>query len=222
MSSRSMAPDDRGLDYASPSTPDPSLPHHQRLTPEELRFRRRLKIVVGALILLALIPYPTQVCPPITLQIVDDKSKPVLDVVSVGWDGYCNADSLRGYVQFDLAARAALSRQWVWASPLKRFVSLIPFPHGGGGWFSPRARLTFLIPAEYDLDGAAMGLTATSWPRAGSSWIDPKTGTEFGCFRDSLSGTRSCSITMSAGWLASPPTTLKIILRRTTPAANRN
>ena len=58
--------------------------------------------------LIGLTPYPTLVCPALTVQLVDDKGVPVTDVISMNWDGLSTGGSATGYVQFDMAGRAAL------------------------------------------------------------------------------------------------------------------
>jgi hypothetical protein len=213
-----MPTKDPRLDYASPSMPDASSSGSPRITPEELRFRRRLKIVLVSLVLLSLIPYPTQVCPPVTVQLVDGNGKPVSDIVSLEWHGSANAGSLDAYVGFDMTGRATISRQWAWANPFIRLVSLIPFPHGGGGWTAASTTLSFPLPADLELDAAAMGLTPNWSVGTQRDWTDAKTGRHF-----SLSwyagSTPTLWITVDPGWLASSPTTLKIILRRTTRPA---
>jgi hypothetical protein len=185
------------------------------MTPEERQFRRRLRVVLVSLIVLGLIPYPTQVCPPVTVQLVDDKGKPVMDVVSMHWNGFTNAGSLEGYVQFDSAARATVSRQWLWVNPVSRFLSLIPFPHGGGGWATTTTTLNFPMPADYELDAAAMGqkLTGSSFSDgAPTDWIDPKTGNA------RCADGKTHWIGVDPGWLGSSPLTIKIVLRRKGPA----
>jgi hypothetical protein len=209
-----MPTKDLGLEYASPSTPDPSLPGRSRITPEELRFRRRLKFVLVSLIILGLIPYPTQVCPPVTVQLVDANAKPVLDIVSLEWRGHANAGSLDAYVPFDMTGRATVSRQWTWANPFGRFLSLIPFPHGGGGWMTTSTTLILPLPADLELDTVAMGLTPSWLSGTRSDWTDPKTGRHFSCYGDTLGSTPILWVTIDPGWLGSSPTTLKIVLRR--------
>jgi hypothetical protein len=157
------------------------------------------------------------------VQLVDDKQKPVLDVVSMEWNGYTNAGSLSGYAPYDLAARASTPRHWLWSNAIARCISLIPLPHFGNGWITTRTNLRFPMPRDYDLDAAAMGLTGISWTATYSAWTDPKTGNEFNCGKDTFGNAAPLLISIDPGWLASSPTTLKIILRhkRFPPAYRR-
>ena len=175
--------DTEPLDYASPHSHPPRL--SLSLTPQERRFRRRMLTGLVVALILGLIPYPTQVCPSLKLQIVDENGKPVTDVVSAHWEGLTDTGNLQGYAPFDMAGKLSLQRQWVWANPISRcwsrFSRNLPAHFGGGGWADTCATVYFNIPRDYVLDAPAMGLTPDSaW--AGTTikgWRDPRTGDGF-------------------------------------------
>src|SRR4051812_27854321 len=97
--------DQQRLDYASHemNSPKPSL------TPEQRRFRRRMMIAVLIVIVLSLVPYPTQVIPSVTIQVVDHVGKPVNTIVSAHWQGSAHGVNVEGYTPFDLSGKLSLS-----------------------------------------------------------------------------------------------------------------
>ncbi len=203
------------LDYASPrSTRIKGAP-----TPEQIQFRRRMRSGLLIAIILGFIPYPTQILPTINLQLVDPGGKPVTDVVSFRWQGYSNGETLEDHVQFDMSAKASVSRQRIWSSPFGRVAHFLSafLPHSGGFGPSASGDIEFNVPSEYALDGPAMGLIQDkSWSTFQSDWWRiPQTG-DFVIFTQTGIGTdQTIWVRLSdPGKWGRTPYNLKIVLKR--------
>jgi hypothetical protein len=165
---------DRPLNYASPGMRTKGAP-----TPEQVRFRQRMKRGLLIAFILGWIPYPTQVLPTIKIQFVDPNGKAVTDVVSVNWGGYSSGKTIEGHLQLDMSAQAAIPRQWIWSSPFGRaFNFLSAFqPHSGGFGGLPEGDVEFNMPSDYALDDQSMGLLLyKNWSTPTSqTWALPTT-----------------------------------------------
>jgi hypothetical protein len=166
------------LDYAARKSPTTRTPARTP-TPEQLRFRRRLRIALLVAFVLGLIPFPTQVCPALNVRLVDVQGRPLGEYVHVHWHGLFHVQSIDGWLSTDPAGTASLSRQWVWHSALRRVGSRLSgfVPHGGG-WGGQWADVDFGVPRGFDIDLPAMGLTPDSaWTGTSiQNWTDPRTG----------------------------------------------
>ena len=208
--------DNRPLDYASP--------HGTRIkgapTPEQIQFRRRMRIGLLIAFILGLIPYPTQVLPSIKLQLTDPNGKPVTDVVSLRWHGYSNHEALDGHLQFDMSAQASVPRQRIWSSPFGRIANYLSafLPHSGGFGSSASGYLEFNVPANYTLDAQAMGLINEkfwSTPDQSETWTIPQSGDQIIFKRTGIGSDRVIywEIAQPGKWGASDYK-LKVILKR--------
>jgi hypothetical protein len=170
--------DNRPLDYASP--------HGVRIkgapTPEQIRFRRRMRMGLLIAFILGLIPYPTQVLPAVKIQLIDPTGKPVTDVVSLRWHGYNNKETLDGHLQFDMSAKAEIPSQRIWSSPFGRIMNYMSgiLPHSGGFGSTTSGGFEFYVPADYTLNAKSMGLIQDKfWSGSyADKWRFPKTKDE--------------------------------------------
>jgi hypothetical protein len=143
-------------------TPTPYAPTTTRL----LRPRRR---VPGALVLIALlslgfVPYPTQVFPAITVELVDPAGPLIPNPHPPHRHGVSNPAILQGETRFDDHGRAALRAEKIWASAYYRLLAATGNLHklrGTYGWIRVE------LPSDYVLDRQAMRVTETpGWPSA--------------------------------------------------------
>jgi hypothetical protein len=169
------------LEYASPDTPPPRAQAlvPPALSPENVRFRRRVKLGLWLAFAIGMIPYPTQVCPSLKLQAVDDLGLPATDLIHARWSGYANKEHSNGGLPFDMSGKASLPRQRIWATPIGRVLSILGgiLPHNGFPG-PPSASIDFNVPSAYDFDAAAMGLIPDRTWTTGTTqvWHDPQTG----------------------------------------------
>lgn len=147
--------------------------------PQKRRRPRWLSFLLIGMPLLIFVPYPTQVFPSMTLQVVDQNGKglPISD--SAHWRGVTNAATVEGSARFDTGGHISLPAQRVWASPIRHMLSDRGFLHK---LVMTHGELHIDVPRGYVLDAEAMGLTSTpertgNLPTSGDwLWQGIKTG----------------------------------------------
>ena len=173
-----MTPTDP-LDYATGSTgiATPQLTEGQR------RARKRRLLIFGLLLLIALVPYPTLICPSVQLQVVDPQGTPVNTIVSARWVGETTGGIREGRVPFDLRGSVSSPQQWEWNCTFGRLMARFSefLPHSGGGAGGMRATISFLLPDGYRLDSEKMQLLPIfDYQGKIDGWTDPATGDGWG------------------------------------------
>jgi hypothetical protein len=145
--------------------------------------RKSLRAVLLALLVLLLgfVPYPTQVFPAVSVQLVDERGQSLRQAIPARWRGVCNAAIIEGDASFDESGRLSLPARRVWATPYRRAAAASGLLHKLRGTY---ADFRFTLPAGYELDTGATGLIQTrpQWwelPTAGDRlwyWRDPVKG----------------------------------------------
>jgi hypothetical protein len=146
------------LDYVSPNSPAARRPDQTR-TPEQERFRRRVRYGFATAFVFSLIPYPTPTCPALRINLTDDRGRPVTDLVRFEWSATFHVDSRSGTLTTDASGSVSLPRQIVWASTARRVLSRIgdALPHGSY-WAGQHAGFIVRLPVGFGLNGPATGL----------------------------------------------------------------
>lgn len=112
-------------------------------------------VLIGGLLLL-FVPYPTQVSPPLNLQIVDEQGVG-FGSRSVTWEGGFYASYFEQRVRLDRGGRLTLPARRAWKSAILRFDCFLNsfMPHSGGR--AACATVYFNVPAGYEFDPAPTG-----------------------------------------------------------------
>jgi hypothetical protein len=192
--------------------------------------RRKINRLASTLATVAVVavavlwPFPTQLSPPMTIQVAD-RSGGGLTGLPVQWRAASRLDVVEGRLTLDGQGRGHLSRVDSWASLAHRALTALARigPHQGGLTRASFAEVSFVLPAGYAFSPAGQGLildfdSGPDTSRTRSWHFQSGGGTITLCQGMDPTGRDVLSVTPDDP--ASPtPVTYHIVLQSATPAA---
>jgi hypothetical protein len=145
-------------------------PVHGTFWARPKRTRPRVAWLVALSFLPLVVPYPTRLSPPMSIQIVDGDGKGIFYLSGIR-RGHYLADHVEERFFLDHDGRVDLPALTSWKSLASRMLSFAGMflPHSGG-FGSAFADLTITLPKGYELDPATASGRLTFTGRMGRTW----------------------------------------------------